>query len=214
MQAKLLRVLQTGEIQPLGGRTTSVNVRVISATNQDLAAAVHSGQFRGDLYYRLAVFPIRLPPLRARRDDIPPLVDFFVARFAQQEGKAIRGLAEDVLPRLVHYDWPGNVRELENMIYRAVVLTDDHILTLRDFPVFTVPVPADNGILAPPPAQPQAASRPAPPVAAPLSLEELELQAIQQALAATGGNYTRAAELLKIGRATLYRKTKKFGLHP
>ncbi|MBI3992396.1 MAG: sigma-54-dependent Fis family transcriptional regulator [Candidatus Lambdaproteobacteria bacterium] len=216
LQAKLLRVLQTGEIEPVGGRTASVNVRVISATNLDLGSAVQSGRFRADLYYRLAVFPIRLPPLRTRRDDIPPLVDFFIAKFARQEGKAIRGMAGNVLPRLLHYDWPGNVRELENMIYRAVVLTDDRILTLRDFPMFAVTAPqvgADNDPVAPPqPSLPRAAVPPAPPATPPLSLEEMESQAIRQALAATGGNYTRAAALLKIGRATLYRKSKKFGL--
>ncbi len=235
LQAKLLRVLQTGEIQPIGGQTRRVNVRILSATNQDLLRAVDEGRFRRDLYDRLAVFPIDLPPLRERTEDIPALVEHFVRRFAAQEQKPVRSVAPEALARLVASPWYGNVRELENVIYRAVVLAEGPVLSLKDFPslppvgeplVAALPLEADAAPRAgqpaaaalPPPARPPAApADPAGPLghAAPgpaATLEQLERSAIQRALAATGGNMTRAAVQLKIGRATLYRKSKKYGL--
>ena len=130
-QVKLLRALQEGEIDPVGGRRpVKVDVRVISATNQNLIELVKRGAFREDLYYRLNVFPIGVPPLRARRGDIPGLARRFLARFAAEEGKQIRGLTAEVSALLSRYDWPGNVRQLENAVFRAVVLADGDELTI------------------------------------------------------------------------------------
>ncbi len=220
LQAKLLRVLQTKEIQPIGGQPMHVNVRIMSATNQDLMAMVQGGQFRLDLYYRLAVFPVQVPPLRGRREDIPLLVGHFVDRFARQENKGPLTLPPEVLHRLVAYEWPGNVRELENMIYRAVVLTESTTLALEDFPLLTLTPPATPApLLSVPgpsnPGTPRAAPRfPAgdPPPAAGASLEEAEQQAILRALEDCRGNMSQAAIRLRIGRATLYRKVKKYGI--
>jgi DNA-binding NtrC family response regulator len=225
LQAKLLRVLQTHEIQPIGGQLRRVKVRVVSATNRDLQEAVAERRFREDLYYRLAVFPIQLPPLRDRKEDIPALVDHFIRRFRAQEQKPVRGVAPEVLERLIASPWYGNVRELENVIYRAVVLADTPYLSLKDFPGLppsAEPAPPRGPAGAPAtaaaapaaqgaPAAP-AATVPTPAVPSAQSLEQLEAQAIQRALAASGGNMSRAAVQLKIGRATLYRKSKKYGL--
>ena len=245
LQAKLLRVLQTKEIQPIGGQPTRIHVRIISATNQDLNVLVQQGRFRLDLYYRLAVFPIHIPPLRERREDIPLLLDHFLARFARQEHKGGLSLHPEVRELLMEHPWEGNVRELENMIYRAVVLAESPELTLADFPMLALeaarraapagpwPVPpgaAAPGVAAPrwthpggaptappmsqPPALQPAVPQPAPPPApvAVLPLDALEQQAIAQALARNGGNMSKAAIQLGIGRATLYRKFKKYGL--
>jgi DNA-binding NtrC family response regulator len=221
LQAKLLRVLQTKEIQPIGGQPERVNVRIVSATNQDLMAMVQRGQFRLDLYYRLAVFPLDVPPLRARREDISLLVHHFLEKFARQEGKGPLTLPPGVLSRLVAYDWPGNVRELENMIYRAIVVTESTTLSLEDFPLLMLPLPAPPGPAAAPfPAPPATAGRapgaaaaadPPPPMLG-ISLEEAEQRAIAQALRDCRGNMSQAAIRLKIGRATLYRKVKKYGI--
>jgi DNA-binding NtrC family response regulator len=224
LQAKLLRVLQTGEIQPIGGQVRRVKVRVLSATNQDLAQAMEDGRFRQDLYYRLAVFPIELPPLRERRADIPALVDHFIKRFREQEQKSVRGVAPEALERLIAHPWYGNVRELENVVYRAIVLSESPILGLKDFPGLPpTPEPAPPAVTVSgsgpdtAPAPSPAAEAPATTLAAAAggagaTLEELEAQAIQSALAACGGNMSRAAVQLNIGRATLYRKSKKYGI--
>jgi formate hydrogenlyase transcriptional activator len=130
-QVKLLRVLQEHEFEPLGSsRTIKVNVRIIAASNRDLEKAVQEGRFRADLYYRLNVLPIVLPPLRQRRSDIPLLTAFFVERFARQFGKHITGIAQDTMDLLSRYDWPGNIRELQNVVERAVVLSRGPILKL------------------------------------------------------------------------------------
>ncbi len=228
LQAKLLRVLQTKEIQPIGGQPTRINVRIVSATNQDLNVLVQQGRFRLDLYYRLAVFPIHIPPLRERREDIPLLVDHFLARFARQEHKGELSLHPDVRAQLMEHPWEGNVRELENMIYRAVVLSEAAELALADFPMLALAAARRASAAEPwrfPPgtaaprwthpggavdARPEPAPQPAP--AAVLPLEQLEQQAISQALARNGGNMSKAAIQLGIGRATLYRKFKKYGL--
>jgi DNA-binding NtrC family response regulator len=132
VQAKLLRVLQDREFEPLGAeRTQKVDVRVIAATNRDLRQLVSEGKFLEDLFYRLNVIPIEMPPLRDRREDIPPLVQHFVARFAERTGKAIEGVDEKAMTELTRYEWPGNVRELENTIERAVVLATEPLLTGR-----------------------------------------------------------------------------------
>ena len=130
-QAKMLRVLQSGEFERVGGsRPLKTNVRVISASNRDLEQAVHGGKFRTDLYHRLAVFPIQLPPLRERREDIPLLAAYVVTRKSRQLGRRIERVPKDVVERLTAYDWPGNVRELENVIERAIILSPESSLRL------------------------------------------------------------------------------------
>src|SRR6185436_10947703 len=136
VQVKLLRALQDGEIDPVGARRPlRVDFRLISATNRSLLDMVKHGDFREDLYYRLNVFPIRVPPLRERRDDIPELVRTFTARFAAEEGKTfLRGVSVEALDLLYRYDWPGNIRQLENAVFRAVVLADGPMLSVNEFP--------------------------------------------------------------------------------
>jgi DNA-binding NtrC family response regulator len=136
IQVKLLRALQDGEIDPVGAkRPIRVDFRLISATNQNLIDLVKAGKFREDLYYRLNVFPIRVPPLRERREDVPALVRHFTARFAAEEGKSfIRGVNAQAIQMLSRYDWPGNIRQLENAVFRAVVLADAPVLTPEEFP--------------------------------------------------------------------------------
>ena len=138
VQVKLLRALQDGEIDPVGARRPiRVDFRLISATNRSLIDLVKAGLFREDLYYRLNVFPIRVPPLRERREDIPELVRHFTARFAAEEGKSfIRGVTAEAMRLLLQYDWPGNVRQLENAVFRAVVLADEPMLTPEEFPAY------------------------------------------------------------------------------
>src|SRR5690606_26901691 len=135
MQVKLLRALQEGEVDPVGSkRPVKVNVRIISATNRDLAVMSRDGTFREDLYYRLNVFPIMVPPLRDRRSDIAPLARFFIERFAAEENKAVSGLTPQAAQLVERFSWPGNVRQLENTIFRAVVLCDGALLDVCDFP--------------------------------------------------------------------------------
>jgi len=130
-----LRVLQEGEVDPIGSkRPTNVDVRIISATNRDLAEAVKEGTFREDLYYRLNVFPIEIPSLRDRKEDIQALLDHFIKRFNAQERRTVRGASNDTLELLKNFDWPGNVRQLENAVFRAVILSDGHTLQPQDFP--------------------------------------------------------------------------------
>jgi DNA-binding NtrC family response regulator len=204
LQAKLLRVLETGEIQPIGGRARHVNVRIVSATNRLLREAVERGWFRSDLYYRLAVFPMMLPPLRERRKDIPLLIRHFVHKFALHERKKVTGVAAAAEARLLDYPWPGNVRELENMIYRAVVLAETPVLRLQDFALFSPQPPS--------PPKPEPTQLELPAVGEIPPLEEVEIDAIRKALRATGGNISRATRRLGIARATLYRKFKKHGI--
>ncbi|MGH7185230.1 MAG: sigma-54 interaction domain-containing protein, partial [Pseudomonadota bacterium] len=134
-QVKLLRALQDGEIDPVGSKhPVKVDFRLISATNQNLIALVNEGRFREDLYYRLNVFPIWMPPLRERLEDVPELVRHFIARFAAEEGKRIDGIDDDTIAMLERYSWPGNIRQLENAVFRAVVLADTPMLTVNEFP--------------------------------------------------------------------------------
>ncbi len=145
MQVKLLRALQESEIDPVGAkRPVKVDVRIVSATNRDPEAQVKAGAFREDLFYRLNVFPIEAPALRARREDIPALIDHFIARFNAEEGKRVAGAAPDTLALLTAFEWPGNVRQLENAVYRAIVLADGPWLQPHDFP-------AISGVAAPMP---------------------------------------------------------------
>ncbi len=185
MQVKLLRALQEGEIDPVGAkRPVKVDVRIISATNRDLANQVREGRFREDLYYRLNVFPIEAPSLRERREDIPALIDHFIRRFNIEEGKRVVGLTPDVQTMLCAFDWPGNVRQLENTVYRAIVLADAPYLQAHDFP-------AISGVSTPPPsAMPMALSAQDPADAAPVDVSAVlndaaRLQALAQSAEAT-----------------------------
>ena len=228
-QVKLLRALQEGEIDPVGSkRPVKVDLRLISATNQNLIELVKAGRFREDLYYRLNVFPIGVPPLRARRDDIPALARRFAARFASEEGKTVRGLSAETLSLLTRYDWPGNVRQLENALFRAVVLVDNDELTIAEFPQiaaqvdgFDVRVPPVAVTLGAAPVQREIVrvEMRDPNVLRLLDengdvrkLEEMEAEVIRFALAHYRSQMSEMARKLGIGRSTLYRKMKDFGM--
>jgi two-component system, NtrC family, response regulator AtoC len=196
LQAKLLRVIQCREFRRVGGKhPCKVNVRLIAATNKDLRARVAAGQFREDLFYRLEVIPITLPPLRERKEDIPLLVDHCIAKFNRHSKKQIRGLSARTLGGLLRYPWPGNIRELENCIERAAVMTDGDVLDVPDL----------TQLLRPPPAGALPEAAPAPPQ----SLKEAERALILQTLQSVQGNRTRAAELLGISLRGLYYKLKE-----
>ncbi len=230
-QVKLLRALQEGEIDPVGAkRPVKVDIRLISATNQNLIELVKQGRFREDLYYRLNVFPITIPPLRARRDDIADLARRFAARFGAEEGKRIRGLTAECLALVSRYDWPGNVRQLENAVFRAVVLADADELTVAEFPQIAAQV---DGFDVRVPAAPAAPLTPAPAPQREIvrievrdpnvlrlldehsnmrKIEDLEAEIIKFSLAYYRGQMSEMARRLGIGRSTLYRKMKDYGL--
>jgi DNA-binding NtrC family response regulator len=206
MQAKLLRVLQEKEIRPVGATERhKADFRVIAATNRDLAREVERGNFRRDLYYRLNVVTLRLPPLRERKEDIPELAAYFLERYG-----ARHELTPELLDALVEYDWPGNVRELENCIQRLVAVNSGPYLRTADLPTALAGAVAadravhDLAILS-------AAMTPEPPSPV-MRLDEVERKAIADALRFTGGDRSRTAELLGIGRTTLYRKIKEYRL--
>lgn len=143
VQVKLLRVLQEGEVDPVGSKKpVKINVRLITATNKDLARLVEKDDFREDLFYRLNVFPVEIPPLRARKEDIPSLIEHFITRFNAEEGKRVTGATPEAMAMLCNHDWPGNVRQLENTIYRGVVLADDEYLSVHDFPALMGQIPS------------------------------------------------------------------------
>jgi two-component system repressor protein LuxO len=195
LQGKLLRFLQSGQFQPVGStRTVTVDVRFVCATNRDPMAEVKAGRFREDLYYRLHVVPLRMPPLRDRGEDVLLLAEAFLRRAAAEEGRRFVRLAPDARAALLAHGWPGNVRELENAIRGAVVLADGEELTAEMLPAATR--------TAPPPRRP--APMPAPEPIRPLA--EVERDAIEHAVAASGGNIPRAAAALGISPSTLYRK--------
>ncbi len=197
LQAKLLRVLQEQEFSRLGdSKVIKVDVRIIAATNRDLFQLVQDGKFREDLYYRLSVVPLVLPPLRKRKEDIPYLVDFFLQRNAA--GKNIR-FADEVYQALIEYDWPGNIRELENLVERLIALASGNLITIDELPGY---------ILNPSGKKNQSAIE----LGEDISLENVEKEAILQALQRTNGNQTQAARLLKIPRHVLLYRMKKFGL--
>jgi len=199
LQVKLLRVLQDGEFNAVGeSQSRKVDVRVIAATNRDLEAALENGAFRSDLYYRLNVVPIQIPPLRERREDIPPLIEHFLAGF-QTGGEPIE-IDAGAREALARYDWPGNVRELENAIEHAVVLCESGKITLEDLPLAVRESPKAGGGVE----TGLESDR--------LTLEEMEKRFIQAALKKTEGNQTRAARLLGITRRTLGYRMKKYGL--
>jgi DNA-binding NtrC family response regulator len=202
LQTRFLRVLQEGEYRSLGStRTMTSNFRVVAATNRPIQQALAENRLRSDLYYRLNTFQIEVPPLRERKQDIPPLVGTFVKRFAQKLGKAEPEITPEAFEKLLDYAWPGNVRELQNAIEYAVVLARQNLITVKELPS-EVQLPA---VL-------QKTERGEPQSTKPQSLNEMERQAILQALAQTHGNKKRAAQLLGIQRPTLYNKMKRFGI--
>jgi DNA-binding NtrC family response regulator len=207
-----------------------VDIRLISATNRSLLDMVKEGRFREDLYYRLNVFPMTLPPLRARREDIPELARSFLARFAAEEGKRVRGLTSEAMSLISRYDWPGNVRQLENALFRAVVLADGDELTIAEFPQIANQVEGyDVRIPALPASAPATMSAPVreivrvevrDPHATSLvdeggevkRLEDIEGEIIRFALSHYRGHMSEVSRRLGIGRSTLYRKLKELGL--
>jgi DNA-binding NtrC family response regulator len=196
LQAKLLRVLQEREVKPVGStERRHIDVRIIAATNRDLEAAIRNGSFRQDLYFRLNVVQIKLPPLRERKSDIPLLVTSFLDKFTDPQVPA-RTISEDAMRRLVAYDWPGNVRELENAVERAVALGSGPIVHVGDLP---------SSLQYP-------SSERAPEKEELLPLEELERRAILRMLRETGGDKLAAARMLGIGKTTLYRKLKQYNM--
>jgi len=215
MQVKLLRALQESEFERVGGiKTLRVDVRLIAATNRDLKALISEGRFREDLYYRLNVVPIALPPLRDRREDIPLLVEAFVEKYNHRLGKRIERLDGEALQLLMGYAWPGNIRELENVMERSVLFADGPVIlasalpdTLREKAAVPVPIAAVGplgAIAAPSGASMKEIVRQA--------QNELERELIARALDETGGNVTRAAKRLQISRKSLQVKMKELGL--
>ncbi len=228
-QVKLLRAIQEGEVDPVGGRkSVKVDIRLISATNKNLIEAVKQGNFREDLYYRLNVFPIGIPPLRRRREDIPDLARRFLARFAAEEGRPIRAIAAEAVALLQSFDWPGNVRQLENAVFRAVVLCDGPELTVADFPQIAAHVegfdvripPIVSAPLPPEPQQEIVHVAVSDPNAMTLldgsgdvrKLDEIEGETIKFAINHYRGQMSKVARKLGIGRSTLYRKLKDLGM--
>jgi len=239
-QVKLLRALHDGEIDPVGAkRPIKVNFRLISATNRDMIQLVKDGKFREDLYYRLNVFPIWVPPLRDRLDDVPELARHFLTRFAAEEGRRVKAISAQALGLLTGYSWPGNVRQLESAMFRAVVLSDGHELTVNEFPHIAAQVESCSAVVHTTPAL--AAKQPASGGAAMLgaertvpqtiavgngglgiraitdqgeirSLEAMEADMIRLALGRYRGHMSEVARRLGIGRSTLYRKMREFGL--
>lgn len=206
LQAKLLRVIQSKQFERVGGNETlTTNVRLISATNRDLVKAVAEKQFREDLYFRLATFPIMLPPLRERRSDILLLAETFLKKFSEEVSKNGLGFSKKALKLLYEYPWPGNVRELENAIQRSVLMTDGPVITEKDLPMAVVTFGSrdETGPASPLNLGPEHVR----------SLEKVKEESLRQALKATDGNIVEAARRLKIGRATMYRLMKKFKIN-
>lgn len=239
MQVKLLRVLQEGEVDPIGSkRPTKVDVRIISATNRDLAEAVKASEFREDLFYRLNVFPIVAPPLRERPEDIPGLIDHFIQRYNAEERRDILGVRHEVLDVLMRQSWPGNVRQLENTIFRAVVLAEGPYLTPADFPLLAAEFEAAGVDVGLPMIEPElpafagtqtastnpssVAAFPPPRADDPISvfdregnlrtLEEIERDLIRLAIDTYEGRMSEVARRLGMGRSTLYRKIRDHGI--
>ncbi|MBN1203812.1 MAG: sigma-54-dependent Fis family transcriptional regulator, partial [Myxococcaceae bacterium] len=195
-QVKLLRVLQEGEIERLGGtQTVKVDVRLVAATNKDLQKEVAEGRFREDLYYRLNVVEVRVPALASRREDIPLLADAFLRRFAAKNAKSLRGFSEEALQILENYAWPGNVRELEHAVERAVVLARGEVLEAGDLPESVRKGPLGS------------AGQLVIPIGTPM--EEIERRVIHETLRHTKGDKTLAARLLGIAARTIYRKLER-----
>jgi DNA-binding NtrC family response regulator len=200
VQVKLLRFLQEREFQRVGGnRTIRSDIRIISATNRNLQGEVKDGTFREDLYYRLNVVTIAVPPLRERKEDLSPLIDHFLRRFAIENGKEIQGISSDARDLLLRYDYPGNVRELENIIERAVVITRGPVITSRDLPFSRNSIHLHMSEVKTWRSLKE-------------SVEDLECKMIQRALEETANHQTKAANLLGISERMLRYKLKKYGL--
>lgn len=199
LQVKLLRVLQEGEVRAVGSNDqTKVNVRIIAATHRNLDQLVEEGKFREDLYYRLKVIEIDIPPLRERKEDIPELAQVFLVKYSAKLAKKVPSLSKEALQTLMNYSWPGNVRELEHQIERAVALTSASVLSADDFDFTETPRKTDitqNGVTA-----------------LSHSLEDMEKEHILKVLREVDYNKSRASEVLGIDRATLYRKAQKYGI--
>ena len=215
LQSKLLRVLQQGEVQRVGSDTPlTVDVRIIAATNRNLADEVAAGRFREDLYYRLNVIPIHVPPLRERSEDVPPLAAHFLARFAEKNRKQLKGFNPTAMDALIRYNWPGNVRELENAIERAVIMTTGDFVTERELPAM---VCAASAVCAESiPGLPHAAAdgdtgNGSNPYAG-VALDDLERLAIVATLQEVNDNKSEAARRLGITRATLHSKLKRYNI--
>jgi DNA-binding NtrC family response regulator len=194
LQAKLLRVLQTGEFQRVGSsRTQRANVRILSATNADLAKEIAEGRFREDLLYRLNTVEIRLPPLRERREDVPLLANHFLRKRAARYGRLIEGIAPEAMQALLDYAWPGNIRELEHTVERALLLMHGNTVQLADLTLPTTAGAAAGNLDDMP-------------------LEEVERVLIRKALQRHDGNVSQAAEALGLSRSALYRRLQRYGL--
>jgi two-component system response regulator AtoC len=204
LQPKLLRVLQESEIRPIGSaKAKDINVRVIAATSKDLESEMASGQFREDLFYRLNVVPIKLPPLRQRSEDIPLLCQFFITRFNESLGSRIKNISAAAMAEIIQYSWPGNIRELENAIERAIVLADKTTLEIENF-IFGK---SNSG------ASPESDAKGGyDGFSLKVAKAELEGRMIRKALAATSGNRTHAANLLEISHPSLLSKMKLYGI--
>ncbi|HWO21766.1 MAG TPA: sigma-54 dependent transcriptional regulator [Kofleriaceae bacterium] len=199
IQVKLLRFLQEHEFERVGGtQTIRVDVRVITATNRNLLEEVGKGRFREDLYYRLNVVAIEMPPLRDRRSDIPPLAKFFLERYARENGKAVGGLSAEALELLTAYDWPGNVRELENAVERAVVLTTGSAIEARQLPPNVRPRQSPGGM----------------PIIPGATMAEIERYAILETLKSTAGSTSKAAEILGISARTIQYRLHEYNAAP
>jgi DNA-binding NtrC family response regulator len=206
LQAKLLRVLQDGEVVRVGGeRPIPIDVRVVAATNQDLPTRIAAGRFRQDLYYRLSAFPVRIPPLRERRGDIPELVTHFLHRFDAELGRTVTDVTPEVLAAFTAYDWPGNVRELQNCVERGVILASGDVLDQVD-------LGPEDGPRAP--GGPELSLEgPLPEVSA-RAMRHYESLKIREVLDETGGNKSRAAEILQVSYKTLLTKIKDYAIEP
>ncbi|MCK4583861.1 sigma-54-dependent Fis family transcriptional regulator, partial [candidate division WOR-3 bacterium] len=193
IQVKLLRFLQFGEIVPLGRETSlHVDVRIICATNKDLRKKIEEGIFREDLFYRLNVVEIHIPPLRERKEDITPLVNHFIKKYSKVSGKSIEGISNEAMRYLFSYNWPGNVRELESLIERAIVMSRDTIIDVDDLPISLKGIEEKEGDLA---------------------LKMVEKKHIERVLGLQGGNISKAAEILGIHRNTLMSKLKEYNIN-
>jgi DNA-binding NtrC family response regulator len=200
VQVKILRVLEQHTFERVGGRETlETDARLIVATNKDLAAMVKEGKFREDLFYRLNVVTIQLPPLRERREDIPLLVQKFLAEFNKENNKEVEGLTSDAMAALLEYNWPGNIRELRNAVERMVVLSRQNRLTVRDLPPALRPAGGTE-------------TRSGPLFSGAMTLADTEKHLILRALEQNEGHRTRAAEQLGISRRTLHRKLREYGV--
>lgn len=203
LQVKILRVIQSQEFESVGGlKTIKVNVRIIAATNRNIEDAVQQNQFREDLYYRLNVLPIFIPPLRERREDVISLIQYYFNQFSKKANKNFNAISHHIIKKLVEYNWPGNVRELQNVIERALIIGREPHLKPTDFAIPNAPVPQI-------PIHAESVGN------SPVnSVWDLEYKALIKAIEQSGGNMTKAASFLGIGRNTLYNRLKKYNIKP